>query len=543
MLVPIEHLTPHGMSAVFARIAADRAAWSAERIALFDAGFARYWARGSALARRTRTWPAPRRRHVAVVVGDPLSVRPYAQLLNTSAWLLYGSDLDPVASHPELLAWLLVLGDRMAVSGVVSHAPVQAALWWLERSDEECAAFTAAARRSARPDAEGLRAVADALDWLRRLHHDPLHPPATTLRHRRIPESGLLVPPALAANPPALASTCEHVATDVLGRYRAAQQGPNGAALDELAGWLVAGAPPLLVTRSGRIVWDAAHADRVNGLRRALKGAPRSAVDGVRLDLTAVARVTRAFEAAVADPSALPPAAPGYTVESGYTFLHRERRMIAYDLEEPGIERTAGPALPYARLMLAARTAHEWAHLADAAAWVPRVVSDEEWCTRRDALGVALEDVVREAPAAIRTETAADLRALAVEQPLGRALVRVLVSRLPDYRANLIARHVLAPEERETYVRQNVRALRQEYAPAQRWRLLLRYLFEYQYLQPALGMSLVPDPHEFFVTSTWFDEDFFATDILDAARFTALAEAMGGLCTAYAVDRTRLRFA
>src|SRR5262249_39513093 len=111
------------------------------------------------------------------------------------------------------------------------------------------------------------------------------------------------------------------------------------------------------------------------------------------------------------------------------------------------------------------------------------------------------------------------------------------------YRANVIARHLLAPEERETYVRQNVRTLRHEYAPAQRWRLLLRYLFEYQYLQPALGMSAVPHPYEFFVTSTWFEQDFFATEILDTARFTALAEATGRLCTAYAVDPTRLRFA
>jgi hypothetical protein len=119
----------------------------------------------------------------------------------------------------------------------------------------------------------------------------------------------------------------------------------------------------------------------------------------------------------------------------------------------------------------------------------------------------------------------------------------VLVTRLPDYRANLIARHLLTPAERETYVRHNVRTLRHEYAPGQRWRLLLRYLFEYQYLLPALGMSAVPDPREFFVTSTWFDQDFVATSILDPAGFAALATAVGRLCTAYAVDETRLRFA
>ncbi len=80
--------------------------------------------------------PAPRRRHVAVVVGDPLAVRPYVQLLNTSAWVIYAADLDPETSHPELLAYLLALGDRMALTGEVSGAAVQSALWWLERTDE-----------------------------------------------------------------------------------------------------------------------------------------------------------------------------------------------------------------------------------------------------------------------------------------------------------------------------------------------------------------------------------------------------------------------
>src|SRR6185503_2053522 len=88
VLVPIEHLSATGMSRGFAALVADRRGWSPERIALFDAAFSRYWTRSTALACRTGTWPAPRLRHVAVV-GEPLAVRPYVQLLNTSAWMLY----------------------------------------------------------------------------------------------------------------------------------------------------------------------------------------------------------------------------------------------------------------------------------------------------------------------------------------------------------------------------------------------------------------------------------------------------------------------
>src|SRR5437016_2571202 len=110
------------MTPAFAVHVAARAGWTRERIALFDAAFALYWARGTDLARRTRTWPPPRRRHVAIVT-EPLAVRPYAQLLNTTAWTLHASDFDPDRSHPEFAAYLLALGDRMALTGEVTTAP------------------------------------------------------------------------------------------------------------------------------------------------------------------------------------------------------------------------------------------------------------------------------------------------------------------------------------------------------------------------------------------------------------------------------------
>jgi hypothetical protein len=465
------------------------------------------------------------------------------QLLNTSAWMVYAADIDPEASHPELFAYLLAAGDRMALTGEVSGTPVQTALWWLERTDAECAAFATAAERSTRPDADAVRAVAGALGWLRHLHHDPLRPPALVARYRRIPGTGLLVSPALVEEPPRLAAAWERTASDTLERHRAAHRRSDATEVRSLETWLGETAPSLLVVAGERVVWDPEHAVRTGPLRRMLDAAPAAAIRDVHRELAAVDRVTRAFHAAVVTPDALPAAVPANTMQSGYTYLHRERRLIAYDLAEPGIERLAGPALPYACLMLAARTAHEWAHLADAAGWVPRVATDDAWRTDRTTLAGLLDAVVRDAPHPVREQTAADVQALAKERSPGAALVHILVSRLPDYRANLVARHLLVPAERETYVRQNVRMLRGEYPPAGRWRLLVRYLFEYQYLQPALGMTAIADPLPFFVTSTGFDQDFFATGILDERRFVELAAGVGRLCTSYAVDATRLRFA
>ena len=51
------------------------------------------------------------------------------------------------------------------------------------------------------------------------------------------------------------------------------------------------------------------------------------------------------------------------------------------------------------------------------------------------------------------------------------------------------------------------------------------------------------DPLAFFAGSTWFDRDFFAAGVLDAARFVQLAAAVGRLCAGYALDPTHLRFA
>ena len=205
------------------------------------------------------------------------------------------------------------------------------------------------------------------------------------------------------------------------------------------------------------------------------------------------------------------------------------------------MERLHGPPLPFAREMVGARTAHEWAHLADAAGWVPRTVPSGAYATLRSALAGALDAAIAAAPAAVRRATAADLLALAADGCAGTTLARLTVTRMPDYRANLVARELLTQAERETYVRHNIRSLRAEYPPPLLWRMLIRYLFEYQYLGPALGMTRVADPRDYFLYSTWFADDFLATGVIDEARFETLAAAVGRLCACHAVDRSRLR--
>jgi hypothetical protein len=535
VLIPIEHLRPAGMGADFAIALGDRRGWSAERIALFNAAFALYWTRTTDLAHRTRTWAPPRLRHVAVF-DDPLAVHPYAQLLNTSAWTLYAPDVDPARSHAELAAYLLAHGDRMTRLGEVTMAALHNAAWWFERSDAECAAFAAAAAASTRPDAAALRALAGALPWLRRLGHAELRP-APAHGHRTIPATALQVPLADAAEPPRLVDRCRDVARAAVERYTAAWRATDLAALDALSDWLAAAGPRLLIcSRAGRILWEPGRAARVAPLRAALKRASGAAVRDIHADLVVLDRHTTRFLASLADPAALPGAGQ-VTEQRGYTYMHRERRLLAYDLDEPGVDRRQGPALPFARAMLGARAVHEWAHLAVEAGWVPLAVSAEAHAARVAALAAQLAAVVAHAPEPVRRLGADDLTALAASEaaPPGAALARVLLRRMPDFQANLLAARYLAEAERETYVRQNVRALRDDYRPAQLWRLLVRALYEFQYLR----VSAVADRRTVFLRSTWFDADFFDRGVLDAGRFDALAAAVAAICDCYAVDETK----
>jgi hypothetical protein len=537
------------MDAAFAQLVQERRGWGAPRVDLFNSGFARYWERSTELARRTSTWTPPRLRHVAVV-GEPLAVPPFVQLLNTSAWLLYDCDLDPESSDPELLAYLLVHGDRLAASGEVTLAAVHTAAYWFAREPRERAAFAAAAGRSRRPDGEAFRLLADALDWLGALHHETLRPAQTGAACRAIPGTGLRVPRKLEHQPDELVERWAAIARKAVLDYRGRWRATDAGASQELCAWLRDEAPPLLVTgRGGEILWEPRFPDRLGRLRSELKVGSGAAIRDVAADLRTVERHTRSFAAALVDPSALPRTSRSLE-ERGYAYLHPARGLIAYNLHEPGIDRLVGPALPFARAMLGARTLHEWAHLAVEAGWVPQVSGDERFVELCSAFAGELDRTIRDAPAAARERGADDLLDLARRGSHdrgsasraagggpGTALVEIFLGRLSDYRANLLACRLMTFGERETYVRHNIRTLRGELPPSRLWRMLIRYLYEYQYL----GFSAVRDPYSFFVHGTWFDVDFLATAILDEQRFHRLAAAAQRICASFAPDAARFR--
>lgn len=540
ILIPIEALSPTGMSQSFAQTLRQRCGWDDERVELFNAAFRRYWERTTSLAARTLTWMPPRLRHVALV-RDPMSVRPYVQLLNTSSWMLYEQDFDTATSTPELAAYLLVHADRMALTGEVTRAAVLDAAYWFERTDDECRSFARGAQQSTRPDADAFRALAAALPWLRQLSHETLRPPALINAYRAIPNSGLLVRKDLEAAPQALVRQWGDVANHALAQFRGRSTRADSRSITRLTDWLAGERPQFLICgRRERVLWDPHEPERVSTLRNELKASNAAALDDIAADLAVVQAKTLAFHDALSDPEALPRSA-GAMERGGYVFLHGERGLITYNLDEPGLERLQSPAIPYARAMLGARTIHEWAHLAVGAGWVPRRVTDETFASLIATAAGRFDEVVNAAPAAIGRRTAGDLRTLlastSARSSIGHALVGIILNRIDDYQANLLAQRFLTLAERETYVRQNIRELRSQNPPEQLWRMLARYLYEYQYL----GFSAVDDREDYFLRSTWFDADFIATGVMDREMFRALATGVGDICRAFQVDESKFK--
>jgi hypothetical protein len=540
LFLPIEHLGPDGPDARLASFLLNDWDWSAARVELLRTGFAKYWERGSALIAATGAWPSPRVRNIGIA-RDALTLRPYAQVLGTSTWTLYECDLDPASSHAELVAYVLALGDWMAMTGEVTQAGVRSAMWWATTDEPARRAFCEAAARSTRPDADSLRAVASALPWIDGLRHRVMRPPQAADRCREIPGTGILVPDAIEAEPQKLVDVFGANALAAVKTHRSGWKGNAATEIEVLCRWLTTESPLVVVTdETGRPLWDPDDAAITDRLERALAEADQVAVTSIAADLRIIDEHSRRFRAALRCPDAL--ALPDHELaETGYAYMFPRRHVVAYNLREPGMERLTGPPLPFERTMLGARTLHEWAHLADESGWVVANFDEAELARRREALAEGLARAVHGAAFRMRKMAQEDLDRLCIGQPPGQALADLLLERLPDYRANLVARAFMTERERAVYARHNIRTLRHEYPAAALWRMLVRYLYEYQYVLPILGLIALDDPYEYFAASTGFEAGFVERGVIARPAFLALAARVADVCGAYRVDTTKIR--
>lgn len=533
-LVAAETLAVDGVLPEMAEDLASRPGWSRAHVELLETGIELFVQRYEALAERATYLSPPRLRNIGVV-RDPRDVRPYSQILNESTCALYLDDLAPETSDAELVAFVLAMGERSAETGEILRSAVHLAPWWFERTEEECTRFQRAAQQSPRPDADLYRAIAGAVPWLRELGHRVLRPRRSSGKHREIPGTGLLVPRAHEAAPDRLIGEIQAAATRTLQAFHQQHRGPAPSETGALVEWLGASPPEVLVVdQNQEVLWDPRVPEACDALVHRLERCGAATVDHVRGDLACVGERSRLFLDSLRDRSALAPPDPD-TAQDGYTFLHRDRAMIAYNVDEPGIERLLGPGIPFARAMLGARTLHEWAHAAVDSGWVPRTVGESAWDELRSDLAQALETIVAGLPPSVRKSVASDLRELARQGPASLALVGVLEHRLPDFQANVLAARYQTLAEREAYVRQNIRPLRREYDEARKLRMLVRYAYEYQYLR----FSEVEDPESYFLEMTWFETDFFETGVVSESQLADVLRAAQALCDAHAIDEGR----
>jgi hypothetical protein len=317
--------------------------------------------------------------------------------------------------------------------------------------------------------------------------------------------------------------------------------------------WLASEKPPLLVTgRENRLLWDVASPHETAVLRSQLRNLGDAAAASLLADLEVVGARSRLFLDSLTGRESLPPPHPN-TEQRGLSYLHLGKRLVAYNIAEPGTERLREPAPPFERLLLGARTLHEWAHLAVDAGWVP-VPDDRKERHReiQDELCDLFDEVRGQLPATVRIQTDEQLRMIEEEHrqkqgaggPSGqparpsRALVRVPLERMPDFQANLLASRYLPPDEMETYVRTNVRALLFDTQTTGLLTRLSRHAYEYQYLR----FSRMEERLGYFLDSTWFKELYLKPRFLDEDQLDRLLILMGELCDAYTIDESKFRF-
>ncbi len=534
-LVPIEALSSRGVSPAFAQALEEASPLPRGWGERFNLAFVRYWKCAAALhAAAPQYWLPPRCQHVALVT-DAYKARPFFQPFHRNSWLLYAGDFEAAQSTTEFSACLMLYAERLGLAGQIVPALHAMLPYFLTLDSTQRRAFKRGCERTKRPDADGWRALGTAQSWVRSLFHETIRKPRAPQPGMRIQrENGLIVPADLAQPLAELQQTWGECASEVLRNYRAGHgnRGESGAAL---GAWLAEHQPQALLTgEDGEILWQP---DRPEDLDRLEPLAAQMTAEGVQSickDLEVIDQHTRRFLGSLRKPDELARPAPHMT-EGGLSYVHADRRLIAYNIG-PGQNayRLWEASPPYERLMLGARTVHEWGHLAAESGWVP--IPPERVAQRQaavDRLGRIFDTLAEQASPHLQQVTR-PLREQLLDkhESVGQGLTQAMLRRIEDYMANLVARHFLSDEEMDTYVRNNVASRIGEYHPADIYMELIRLAYEYQYL----ALSRIANPRAWFFTSTWVSERFIERGVVSAAQLDEIIDTVAEICACYEVD-------
>lgn len=540
-VIPLEAISASGVQADLGAWLVSRRRLDEAAVQFIDQVLKLYWETAAALHRSAPTyWPPPRAQHLAIV-DRPDWVRPFFQVFHKNSWLLYRSDVDPKHSSIEFAVFLLLFSERLGLVRQILPALAANLSYFVCLDPERRADFASGARSQIRPDAVIWHALADALDELAEQHHVELNPPALALPHAQFdPVSGLLLDSVARQRLDQLHDDARRGAVAAIDRHVAAHACIASAGVRQLGEWLAAVGPRVLVCGADlSILWDPDRPGELAGLDRAIPEISASALHSVTADLEIIDARTSAFLDDLVDADALSTPA-GYLTATGLCHIHPDRRLLAYVIGGGDHDyRLRQAAPPYERLMLAARAAHEWGHLAAQSGWVGVPTESEREAGRLfEGMADLLDASLKAAPGPWQQAILAHNAPIAARDgSLGRGLVRAIRSRLEDYSANLVARRFLAADEMQTYVRNNVACRIDEYRREEAYQEILRYAYELQYL----SLAGIRQPSEWLSACTWFERRFVEPGLIKPAAWTELIELMGALCALIRVDESRFR--
>lgn len=539
-VIPPECLSPDGLEPHFADALERHRRLPLGWTELFSSAFRLYWQRTAELAQRAPDEFLPPRALHCCIAQDPAHTRPYFQPIHNASWLFYQSDFDPNTSDPEFGAYLFLHLERMGWTREVLAAFTQNFGYFLLRSPEEIARFTAAAARCQRPDAAAFRALAEVVGWVTQFSHPQLRPRAVVLPQGEfvLSPTALRLPRSRKAEWQRITALWERTAREAVDRYLSAFQPPRKRTGRDLIEWLVARRPQLVLCVQRKVLWKPEDSTVAPELRSLLGSLHPEVATSLRADWETIdERSRRVWQ----DLPRFSPArvAVASIDPGGLCWLHPEHGRIAYDLLEPGMLRLKTPAPPLERWMLAARTVHEWGHwLAECGAVAVPEARRAEYETASHQLAVLCQEIVDESPVAVRSTLRDELERLAADGGTpGHGLARVAFARLGDYQANLVARRFLEPEEMETYVRNNVTCLRLTMRARALFQRLVRYAYEFQYLSLLDGLD---DPWGYFLRVTGFHHEFWESGVISEQRTRALFELVGLICSLHEFEPSRL---
>lgn len=531
-IIPVEYLCDTGVTDEFRQALLDNDAMTSASVELFNRSWQKYQQRSSLLfkADPANHFP-PRCQHIGIVT-DPDQVRPFAQPFHNNSWLLYRDDFIPETSSIEFATYLFLHAERTWLTQSTDMAWRANLTYLLILKPEQQADFINGCQSTTRPDHNAFIALADALPNLNGIHHRLFKPPANAqISEHQYTGDHLAIPAEVSDLLSNIQETWSAVNHKCLAGFFAQHTDHKDGHASSVLEWLRTHQPDLIITGDDEtIIWSPAELDpqlNTGALQQQLQHAGKNVIDSILADIETITTITSQFHAVLKQPEQLAKPA-SYMQPGGLCYIHPDHAMMTYSLcRKHHPERLRMAAQPYTRLMLQARAAHEWGHLAAESGWVgvPEQLQTERInITQR--LTTLLDNIV----------TSRDIQL--PDQPTGKQLLKRLLIRIEDYQANLVAKQLLPVDAMDTYVRNNVHAHWQEYSDQGQYMLLLRYAYEFQYLY----LSSIRNPLQWFLSSTWFSDYYLQRNIITADQFEHLLELTRALCSHFRIASHQLDF-